>query len=125
LIIISACLLGVKCRYDGKVLKRNCFTRNAIGQIGLRQLIPVCPEQLGGLSTPRPKVKIKKGGKAINEQGEDVTRNFRAGASEVLKIAKLFGIKKAILKSNSPSCGKDGITAKRLKKAGIKITWID
>lgn len=88
-------------------------------------MIPICPEQLGGLSTPRLKVKINKKGQAINAKGEDVTKNFRSGADEVLKITKLFGVKKAILKRNSPSCGKDGITAQQLKKAGVEISWLD
>lgn len=105
MIIISACLLGIKCRYDGKILKRKV-------KLSKEKCIPVCPEQLGGLSTPRLKVKLYAKCKAIDEKGRDVTKNFQIGANEVLKIAKFFRVKKAILKSNSPSCGKDGITAK-------------
>lgn len=88
-------------------------------------MIPVCPEQLGGLPTPRAKVILSNKGKAIDENGRDVTKNFRIGANEVVRIGRLFNVKKAYLKANSPSCGKNGITAQRLKKAGIKITWLD
>ncbi len=118
MIIISACLLGVKCRYDGKILKRKI-------KLPKKKLIPVCPEQLGGLPTPRLKAKLNDKGRAINEKGKDVTKNFQIGANEVLKITKLFGVKKAILKSNSPSCGVNGITTKKLKKARIKVIWLD
>ena len=116
MIIISACLLGIKCRYDGKRLRPIKLVEGKI---------PVCPEQLGGLPTPRPKVTINEKGRAISSQGKDVTKNFLIGAHEVLKIAKLFGTTKAYLKSNSPSCGTNGITAQKLKKAGIKIIWLD
>ena len=122
MIIISACLLGIKSRYDGKILKR---LPKAAFRLRRIQALPVCPEQLGGLPTPRYKVKINDKGRAIDEKGKDVTKNFILGANEVLKIAKLFGVKKAILKSNSPSCGENGITAKKLQKAGIKVTWLD
>ncbi|MEO0094223.1 MAG: DUF523 domain-containing protein [candidate division WOR-3 bacterium] len=118
MILISACLLGIKCRYDGKILKRKI-------KLPLSKLLPVCPEQLGGLPTPRSKATINPKGRVINERNEDVTENFRTGAREVLKIARLFKVKKAILKANSPSCGKDGITAKRLQKQGIKVIFID
>jgi uncharacterized protein YbbK (DUF523 family) len=118
LIIISACLLGIKCRYDGKRLKPR-------RKLPKEQIIPACPEQLGGLSTPRLKVTINAKDRVINEKGEDVTRNFRLGANEVLKIARMFGVKKAFLKSDSPSCGSNGITAKRLERAGIKVVWVD
>jgi uncharacterized protein YbbK (DUF523 family) len=117
-IIISACLLGIKCRYDGKIIKRKI-------KLSKQKLIPLCPEQLGGLPTPRLKVKLNDKGRVIDEKGRDVTKNFQIGASEVLKIAKLFGVEKAILKSNSPSCGENGITAKKLKRSGIKVIWLD
>jgi len=98
-------------------------------------LIPVCPEQMGGLSTPRETAEKKKG-KVITKSGKDVTLNFKKGAREVLKIAKLLGIKKAILKQRSSSCGcgkiydgtfsgkvikGDGVTAALLKRNKIKV----
>lgn len=128
--LCSACLLGIKCKYDGtgnrneKVLK-----------LGKKEiLIPVCPEQFGGLPTPREPSE-QRGKKVVTKSGKDVTKNFKRGAKEVLKLAKLLGIKKAILKQRSPSCGVgqiydgtfskriikgDGITTTLLKKNGIK-----
>ena len=98
-------------------------------------LIPVCPEQLGGLPTPREPAE-QRDEKVITKFGKDVTQNFKKGAEQVLKIAKLFGIKKAILKQKSPSCGcgkiydgsfsgriikGDGVTTTLLKRNGIKV----
>jgi uncharacterized protein YbbK (DUF523 family) len=98
-------------------------------------LIPVCPEILGGLPTPREPAE-QKGKKVITKSGKDVTKYFEKGAKEVLKIAKILKIKKAILKQKSPSCGcgkiydgtfskrlikGDGVTAKLLKKNGIEV----
>jgi len=129
--LCSACLLGIKCRYDGKSKPNKKVLELAKKEI----LIPVCPEQLGGLSTPREPAE-QKGKKVITKSGKDVTKNFVRGAKQVLKIAKLFGIKEAILKQRSPSCGcgqvydgtftgtiieGDGVTASLLKKHGIKV----
>lgn len=98
-------------------------------------LIPVCPEQLGGLSTPREAAERKRK-KVMTKSGKDVAQNFERGAKETLRIAKLFGIKEAILKQRSPSCGcgqiydgtfsgktikGDGVTAALLKKNDIKV----
>lgn len=97
--------------------------------------IPVCPEQLGGLSTPRSPCETK-GNKVVSINGENRTQEFNKGAKEALAIAKAFDCKVAILKSKSPSCGSnliydgtfshklkkgDGITTKLFKKNGIKI----
>jgi len=131
MIICSACLLGVRCRYDGeskpnaKVIE---LTKKTI-------VIPVCPEQLGGLSTPREPAE-QRDGKVFTISGRDVTENFQRGAEQTLQIAKLFGIKHAILKQKSPSCGcgkipdgyfsstiiqGDGVTTALLKQNGIKV----
>ena len=139
--LCSACLLGVKCRYDGKS-KPN---EKVLAISKKEALIPVCPEQLGGQPTPRPDAETKGGdglavleGKAevVESNGKDVTLNFIAGAEEVLKIAKLFNVKEAILKQRSPSCGcgqiydgtfskkltkGDGVTTALLKRNGIKV----
>jgi len=129
--ICSACLLGINCRYSGETKLNQKVIELAQKEI----LIPVCPEQLGGLSTPREACE-QKGEKVFTKIGENLTIKFENGAQEVLKIAKLFGIKEAILKQRSPSCGcgkiyngnfdgtiisGDGVTAKLLKKNGIKI----
>ncbi|MGV8169602.1 MAG: DUF523 domain-containing protein [Candidatus Nanoarchaeia archaeon] len=139
--LCSACLLGVKCRYDGKS-KPN---EKVIALSKKEVLIPICPEQLGGQATPRPNSEIKGGdglsvlngkAKVVEPDGNDVTKEFIEGAEEVLKIAKLYDIKEAILKQRSPSCGSgqnydgtftrtlikgDGVTTALLKKNGIKV----
>jgi uncharacterized protein YbbK (DUF523 family) len=129
--LCSACLLGIKCRYDGK----SKLNKKVIKLSKKEILIPVCPEQLGGLPTPREPAE-QKGKKVITKSGKDVTKFFVDGAEQVLKLAKLFGIKGAILKQRSPSCGcgqiydgtfsgaviqGNGVTTKLLKKNGIKV----
>jgi len=129
--LCSACLLGVNCRYNGKCKPNQKVIDLAKDEI----LIPVCPEVLGGQSTPRPNAEIKDGKDRVYElDGTEVTDYFIRGAEEVLKIAKLYGVKEAILKQRSPSCGSgqlkqmdgsvikgDGITTRLLKKNGIKV----
>ncbi len=131
IIICSACLLGINCRYDGK----NNLNKKVLDLTKKAILIPVCPEQFGGLPTPREPAE-QKGNKVFTKSGKDVTKYFLKGAKEVLKIVKFFGIKEAILKQKSPSCGYgkiydgtfsgkliegNGITTKLLKKKKIKI----
>jgi len=129
--LCSACLLGAKCRYDGKSMANDKVIALAKKEI----LIPICPEQLGGLPTPRIPSEQRRG-KVFNKEGKDITEQFMRGAEETLKIAKLFCIKAAILKQRSPSCGcgkiydgtfsgklinGDGVTSAFLKKNGIKV----
>jgi uncharacterized protein YbbK (DUF523 family) len=129
--ICSACLLGINCRYNGEEKLNN----KAFNLSKKENLIPVCPEQLGGLSTPREPAEKRKD-KVLTKSGKEVTDNFNQGAKEVLKIAKIFNIKEAILKQRSPSCGcgmiydgtfsnklikGDGITTILLKKNGIRV----
>jgi len=130
-ILCSACLLGVKCRYDGKSKPND----KVLDLIGKENLIPMCPEQLGGLATPREPAQ-RRGDKVITETGKDVTSYFQDGAEQVLKLDKIFGVKKAILKQRSPSCGcgqiydgtfsktiieGNGVTATLLKSNGIIV----
>ena len=135
MILISACLLGVNCKYSGG----NNKIEGIENLLKMDTFIPVCPEQLGGLKTPRSpsEITIKNGEKQVfDKEGNNVTSQFIKGAEETLKIAKMYDIKNAILKSNSPSCGcgnvydgtfsgkiveGDGITAALLKSNGIKI----
>jgi uncharacterized protein YbbK (DUF523 family) len=92
--------------------------------------MPICPEELGGLSTPRPPAIIVGGkgldvlkgrARVINDQGLDVTSQFVVGAKEVLRLAQRFGIRKAYLKAESPSCGEDGVARALLERSGIKV----
>ncbi len=138
-VLISACLTGVYCRYDGR--HAQCPEIDILAEKYV--LIPVCPEQLGGLPTPRPPAEIRGGtgedvlkGDACVIQvdnGADLTSVFLAGADETLAIAELTNATKAILKTRSPSCGcgtiiinkqkieGDGVTAAYLKLNGIEV----
>lgn len=99
-ILVSACLLGIACRYDGK-MKPNAD----VIRLGEKyELIPVCAEVLGGLPTPRPPAEIVKN-RVFNCMGIEVTENYKKGAMAVLDIARKNRCKIAVLKSNSPSCG--------------------
>ena len=105
-LLISACLTGENCKYSGG--------NNALPEEQLRklrthyELVPVCPEQLGGLPTPRTPAE-RRGEQVITQYGRDVTSEFAAGAGKVLGIARDQKIGKALLKSRSPSCGRDRI----------------
>ena len=127
-ILISACLLGVACRYDGAAKPHP----GAAALAERHELIPVCPEQLGGLPTPRP--PAERQGDTVRTRETDVTMQYRRGAEEALKLCKLMGCKVAILKERSPSCGSgsiydgtftgtlrpgDGVTAELLRACGI------
>lgn len=139
--LCSACLLGIKCRWNGKRKPSKKVINLAKKEI----LIPVCPEQLGGLSTPRAPQEIQgcSGEKVLdgkckvrNKEGKNVTKEFIKGAKEVLKIAKLYGAKEFIGKSKSPSCGYgktydgtftgklikgNGVTTAFFKRNGVKV----
>ncbi|HEY4708027.1 MAG TPA: DUF523 domain-containing protein [Thermodesulfobacteriota bacterium] len=137
-VIVSACLLGLRTRYDGG----DAFSIEAVTLLEGRTIIPVCPEQLGGLPTPRPVSEItmgdggevlEGGAKVLDELGGDVTLQFVKGAMDVLQIARLTGAAEAFLKEKSPSCGvgaicRDsqcvngiGVTAALLKKEGLVL----
>ena len=129
MILVSACLLGINCKYNGD----NNKNEKVAEYLKDKQFIMVCPEQLGGLSTPRdPSEIIRLDGNAviegktsvINNKRLDVTKKFKQGAMETLKIADLYWCKKAILKEGSPSCGSsliyDGtFTGKKVSGVGV------
>lgn len=133
-LLISACLLGVSSRYDARSV--NVLTENQISALNLKyQLVPFCPEIYGGLSTPRTPSEIV-GDEVYMKDGRRVTENYRKGAEEALRLCRLLGIEKALLKERSPSCGEgfvydgsftgkltsgDGVTVKLLKANGIEI----
>jgi uncharacterized protein YbbK (DUF523 family) len=129
--IVSACLAGINCRWDGEA--KPC--QKVIDLVKQGKAIPVCPEQLGGLATPRASAEQKEN-KVFTKTGEDVSLQFERGAEEALKIALLANCGEAIIKSKSPSCGcgkvydgtfsgklidGDGVFAKILKKNNIKV----
>lgn len=99
-ILVSACLLGCPCRYDGTAKA----DPRVLALMERHTLIPVCPEQLGGLPTPRLPSERREGG-VFDRGGKDVTVQYRQGAEEVLRLARLYGCTHAVLKERSPSCG--------------------
>lgn len=99
-ILVSNCLLGCDCRYKGD----GCACDEVIALAEKHTLIGVCPEQAGGLATPRPPAEIQ-GDKIINNIGDDVTEQYMRGAQTALYLAKLNKVDFAILKAKSPSCG--------------------
>jgi len=127
MIIVSACLLGIRCRYDGDSRPENRLLSILSDEI----CIPVCPEQLGGLTTPRLPSEIIDGDgsdvlsgrtKIIDSTGKDVTGQFLRGAEEVRKLARLMQIDTSILKEKSPSCGVHYIKRGNLVLRGMGVT---
>lgn len=103
-ILISACLLGTACRYDGQS-KPHPLVRALAER---HQLVPVCPEQLGGLPTPRTPSE-RRGDRVVTADGADVTEQYRRGAAETLALCRMLGCEAAVLKERSPSCGSGAI----------------
>ena len=142
--LVSACLIGVNCNFEAK----NCLNLQLFEEFALRDMFPVCPEVLGGLSIPRVPAEIQGGdgsdvldgkAKVVNMDGVDVTCQFLKGANETLRIAQTIGAKEAFLTEKSPSCGcgsifdgsfktkfvaGDGVTAALLKRNGVKVTCV-
>ena len=130
-ILVSACLLGVYCRYDG-----SAKLDEAVKALAERHtLIPFCPEIYGGLPTPREPSEIR-GGKVFTRSGRDVTAEYEKGAAEALRVARMLGCECALLQDRSPSCGigrvhnglfdgglveGDGVTARLMREAGIRL----
>ena len=105
--LISACLLGISSRYDGR--SKPVIDGESMKRLSEKyELVPFCPEIYGGLPTPRvPSERV--GDRVVMKDGTDVTENYAKGANEALLLCRLLGIKKALLKERSPSCGKRGI----------------
>lgn len=132
-VLVSACLLGVNCRYNG-IPKEDTTVKELLNREDIT-LIPVCPEQLGGLPTPRTPSE-RKGECVVSSEGEDRTVAFVRGAEEALCLAKMYECEVALLKERSPSCGNkevydgsftgtvvpgEGVTAELLRKNGVKV----
>ena len=131
-ILCSACLLGARCRYDGQGKP----TQRVIELLKNHVMIPVCPEQLGGLPTPRPPCEMQGDGRVLNRQGDDKSAEFARGAEEALMLLRLTGCEAALLKARSASCGKgmiydgsfsgtlkpgNGVFAQKLVNEGIPV----
>jgi uncharacterized protein YbbK (DUF523 family) len=129
-VVVSACLVGLHTRYDGRSKPVSCVELN----LNCHNIVPLCPEQLGGLSTPRPPAEIRGGdgfdvleGKArvMTRDGlQDVTDSFVAGAHECLYVVKMIKASEIVLKAGSPSCGVSGVsgvTAALLMRAGFNV----
>lgn len=108
MILVSACLVGLNCKYSGK----NNYNEKIFELVKEGKAIPICPETLGGLTTPRKPSEIKYINgerRVINIDGVDVTEEYERGAKEVLELAKKLNVTKVILKDRSPACGKGKI----------------
>lgn len=140
--MVSSCLLGVYAKYDGTITNKNDLL---LKYSHLGRYLPVCPEQLGGLTTPRPPVEIIDGSgedvlqqktRIVNDLGKDVTSQFIKGAEQCLYLTAIFPVRAAILKERSPSCGANkiydgsfshvtrkgrGVTAAILSAKGIPV----
>ncbi len=130
-ILVSACLLGIYCRYDGR-----CETDERVMALSRDHvLIPVCPEQLGGLPTPRAAVELLDG-RAVTRDGADLTEAFERGVGQAMRVAGLTGARVAVLQPRSPSCGRgiiydgtfsgtrvegDGVLAQALAARGVAL----
>jgi uncharacterized protein YbbK (DUF523 family) len=135
-------MLGVHCRYDASTNP----SPELLEKIAGGRIVPVCPEQLGGLTTPRPAAHLEGGGgddvldgraRVVTDAGVDVSEQYVKGATETLRIARLFGARHAVLKERSPSCGcqrvhrdgalqaGSGVTAALLRREGIVVEAMD
>ena len=127
-VLISACLLGIPCRWHGRRPKRR---DKLIERLKKRYvLVPICPEQLGGMPTPRTAETLHGTGAQVLDEGlrliapqtqEDVTQFHINGAKYTLEIAKIVGAQRAYLKGGSPSCDREAVTGEVLKRGSIKV----
>ncbi len=127
-VLISACLLGIPCRWHGRRAKR----RDKLIERLKRKyvLVPVCPEQLGGMPTPRTSETLDGTGAQVldeglriiaPETGEDVTDYHVQGSQYVLEMAEIIGAKRAYLKGGSPTCDREGVTGEVLRRGGVRV----
>ena len=131
-LVVSACLLGVRCNHLGAASP----SRHVAELAEDHRLIPICPEVVGGLPTPRPAAEIQPDGSVRTADGRDVTDAYRRGAEAAVALARAVGAREAVLKARSPSCGchevydgtftrtrvaGEGVTARSLREAGLTV----
>ena len=132
-VIISACLLGIPCRYHGRRAKKRSDLIERLQQKYV--LVPICPEQLGGMPTPRTSEYLPEGKTGADvldnglrliapETGKDVTDFHIAGGEYTLEIAQIIGARKAYMKGGSPSCDKEGIVGEILTRGGVQVVRV-
>ncbi len=140
-IVVSACLLGLRSRYDGKPLD-SALVESILRHLRGIHFVAICPEQMGGFSTPRLPLEIESGSgddvidgrsRVIDSEGKDATKVLMLGANQALRVAQLSGARLALLKDGSPSCGTSfikrggkrvsgqGVAAALLRRAGIEV----
>ena len=128
-VLISACFLGIPCRWHGRRAKRRDKLIERLKRKYI--LVPVCPEQLGGMPTPRTSETLQDGTGAdvlsgrlkliAPETGEDVTAYHVNGARYTLELAQIIGARRAYLKGGSPSCDRDGVAGEVLRRGGVEV----
>jgi uncharacterized protein YbbK (DUF523 family) len=131
-VIVSACLLGVRCNHEGEANANDAV----IALRATHRVVPVCPESAGGLATPRDAAERQPDGKVRTADGRDVTEWFERGAVQAVRLAEAIGATRAVLKARSPSCGchqvydgsftrtrvdGEGVTAAALRRAGLEV----
>ena len=131
-VLVSACFLGIPCRWHGRRAARRDELLQRLKEKYV--LVPVCPEQLGGMPTPRTSETLRGGtGAEVLDEGlrviapetrEDVTQHYIDGATYTREIAEIIGARVAYMKGGSPSCDIDGVTGEVLKRAGIKVVRV-
>ena len=132
-VLVSACFLGIPCRWHGRRAKRRDELLDKLKEKYV--IVPICPEQLGGMPTPRTSETLppcKTGADVLDngvrlfapETGEDVTDFHIRGGEYLLEIAHIIGVKRAYLKGGSPSCDKDGIVGEMLRRGGVNVVRV-
>ncbi len=131
-VLVSACLLGVRCNHVGKASHSQAVSELSSDH----RLVPICPEVVGGLPTPRPPAELHPDGSVRSEGGEDLTDAYRRGAAAAVALAGAIDAEEAVLKARSPSCGchevydgtftrtrvpGEGVTARALREAGLRV----
>jgi len=120
-LVVSACLLGVRCNHRGEA-----SPSPAVAALGAtHRLVPVCPETLGGLPTPRPAAELQPDGTVRTASGDDVSAAYRVGAEAVVAVARALGAHSAVMKARSPSCGCHAVydgTFSGVRVAGAGVT---